>query len=84
MNTSDRQRVQQENIRSLRSTKKNKETRQWTTKRSQGNTVKNNIKNTHRHESIKHDSDNEHGRTKLLLGVKNSITSTKRGWKQDN
>ena len=49
-----------------------------------GKTVKNNIKNTHRHESIKHDSDNEHGRTKLLLGVKNSINSTKRGQKQDN
>ena len=49
-----------------------------------GKTVKNNIKNTHRHESIKHDSDNEHGRTKLLLGVKNSINSTKRGRKQDD
>ena len=49
-----------------------------------GKTVKNNIKNTHKHKWIKHEWENEHGRTKLFYEIKNSINSTKEGQKQDD
>ena len=49
-----------------------------------GKKVKKTIKNTHRHESIKHDWANEHRRTKLLFEVKNNINSTRGSQKQDD
>ena len=48
------------------------------TKKESGKQVKNNIKITDRHESLKHDSMKEHKRSKLLFEVKNSTSSTRK------
>ena len=49
-----------------------------------GKQVKNNIKITDRHESLKHDSMKEHKRSKLLFEVKIVQVLQERGQKQDN